>query len=115
MRRATGASGVMPVTQDQIAKLPRWAREHIEILEQTKDTLTRELRQFQGAEDSPITMRRLLSLVHVPLPEAAIRFHFAHSWVDIRVGETTLDINGSEQIHISPRGANHAILRCRHD
>jgi len=100
----------MRLTEAQISKLPRRAQEHINVLEQTIAGLTRELRQFQGTEDSAITIRK--SLEFVPVPEGTVRFALGtNQFVDIRIDGDGLDVNVQPSfVHVTPFAANHIRL-----
>lgn len=97
-----------------INRLPKWAQREFTGLQQAKDTLERELRQFQGAEDSPITIRRPTSLDFYPVPPGTVRFKvnsFDTGHIDIRIDGDNLDITGGTLIlQIQPMAANHIRL-----
>ena len=100
----------MRLTEAQISKLPRRAQEHINVLEQTIAGLARELRQFQGAEESAITIRK--SLEFVPVPEGTVRFALGtNQFVDIRIDGAGLDVMAyPNRIYVAPFAANHIRL-----
>lgn len=102
------------MTTDQLSKLPAWARTEFLSMEQSRATLERELRQFQGAEDSPITMRRYTSLEYYPVPDSVVRFHLGlNMYIDVRIDGGSLDINGSRLFQIQPLAANHCSIRAK--
>ena len=91
--------------------LPKWAQRHILELELAKESLRTDLAQYQGEEDSPISIQEIGA--RTPVKNGVVRFQLApHKWVDVRLDlkTQTLLIFGSTGVYIRPQASNHFLI-----
>ena len=101
------------MNQANFAKLPKWAQTEILGLQQARDSMATELQQWQGAADSPLSLRKPTSMDFSPLPDGTVRFKL-DSWdtghIDIRIDEGALDITSGKMLVIQPWATNNIRL-----
>lgn len=102
--------------QQDMSKLPQWARELISLQVSEIDALKLQVSALEGSiKDSPVS--RVHGIDENPMPDDLYRFRVSnHGWIDVRIADlaiaaptpnqNVLDINGSDYLHIIPIAAN---------
>ena len=101
------------ITAEQLQKLPGWAQAELKNCRQSVDTLTRELRQYQGSANSQVERRDPVDILGwLPMPDGTIRFNLGeyHS-VTVCIKDGRLDLNSATgRLSFSPEVANHCLV-----
>ena len=101
------------ITKEQMSKLPKWAQAEFTNLQRSLDTLTQELKQYQGTAGSPIERRNPVDVLGwLPMPNTAVRFTLGeyHS-ITIQIKDNRLDLNSATgRLSFVPEVANHCVV-----
>ncbi len=95
-------------------RLPKWAQQHITLLEREKETLQQRLNQWEGAKDTPISY--WAGLKRHPIPNAPIQFELDDQYINVfrllsdRGDKMMLRFHASRSVNIVPRATNSFIL-----
>lgn len=101
-------------TDEQFAKLPRWAQTLIKVQEGTIERLNRNVAQMSDPNETPIKWRQLLDDWHGIPNGTSVRFHTdIGAWVDARIDDDHLILHGSREFAIEPQSSNsiHVYVR----
>lgn len=102
------------ITDEQMAKLPKWAQAELDRREVLNRRLQKQLDELTAAEPSPV----MWSSNHVnwhPVPKhARVRFEDANqSVIDVKAQDGGVYISGSFGITIQPHGSNAITVKVR--
>jgi hypothetical protein len=100
-------------TADQIANLPKWARDHIAGQEREIKALTTTLAQLQGTEETDVSYRD--GMQSHPLPQMArVMFRFKSEKRDVSIGVSMikgcLQVQCDDALVVLPQAANSVRL-----
>jgi hypothetical protein len=102
------------VTEDKIARLPKWAQRHIKVLE---EKIKRQTSLLQEEEKTRIRADMYMSDCYRYIPErSSVRYLISKSmWVDVRLKErreagAVVELNSSDQMLIVPESTNHVYV-----
>jgi hypothetical protein len=100
------------MSDERIAKLPRWAREHIDSLDRKIADLEAGIAKRNGETGTGfVTVDHWRTPITLP-DESRIRWRYDHhTWVDARDDDGTLQIMGSTQLIVYPHVTN--VIRVR--
>jgi hypothetical protein len=111
----------MDANDPRLAKLPRWARQHIETLEANLQHFTERAAVAEGhgpQQDSPVVVDPYSGAPLRLLPDSTVRFEFGeHTYLDVSLiglGSRSgpwVRLHSSDSLHIQPQATNSAHVR----
>lgn len=104
------------ISEEQMERLPMYAREHIQVQDKRIEELRQTLLDFTGNQESQTSLEHFPQagdLTMVP-DDTRLRFHFGPEHLTVSRERDFLEILGSSMIAVYPRSGN-LVLVCAID